>query len=93
MVELALDDEAMTATLVAEVPVTFVAGYGDADLLWDGERLQYVIGWDPDPYTAEISWPDGEELWRLTCPDVHELYRVSAFPTIYERDWWYTVDR
>lgn len=93
VIELELDEQAMTATLISEVGGFFVEGHGDADLLPGKDRLQYVIGWEGTPYVEEVSWPGGEPLWRLDCPEVHELYRATYFPSLYERTWWYTIDR
>ena len=93
IVEFELDEENMTAAIVDEVDIAFVEGHGDADLLPGEDRLQYVIGWGSPSYVTEISWPGGEALWTMSCPEVHELYRVTFFPSIYERNWWYTVNR
>jgi hypothetical protein len=92
VVELAIDEEAMTVEHVAEVGGFYAFGAGDADLLHDGERLQFVVGWDEPTKIVEVSWPDGEELWRMTC-DGGVLYRVNSFPNIYDRAWWYDVER
>ena len=83
----------MEVELVHEVGGFFSPFYGDADLLPGGDRLQYVVGLSAQPRVAEVSWPDGEPLWTMTCPDVQQLYRVNFFPSIYERDWWYDIDR
>jgi len=93
VIELELNEDTMAVELLHEVDGFFSPFYGDADLLPGGDRLQYVVGLSTEPRIAEVSWPDGEALWTMTCPDVQLLYRVSFFPSIYERAWWYDIDR
>ena len=93
VIELALDETAMTATLTGAVDGFYSAGHGDADLLPDGERLQYVVGWADVPYVEEVAWPGGGVTWRLDCPETVELYRATFFPSLYDRAWWYEVPR
>ena len=93
VVELALDEASRSVSVIGEVDGFFTAGNGDADLLPGGDRLQYVIGWSETPSIEEVGWPDGEALWRMDCPDADELYRSTFFPSLYERGWWYDVQR
>jgi hypothetical protein len=67
----------------------YTAGRGDADLLPDGDRLQYVVGWLDTPYIAEVSYPEGEPIWWAAMPDGNELYRVNYFPSLYDTTWAY----
>jgi len=100
VVEYELDTAAMQASITfafgdsePNTPDHFVSeGMGDADMLWDGDRLQFVNGWG-DSFVGEVSYPDGTWLWRLDCPDQPELYRVNTFPDLYDTTWWYGIDR
>ena len=65
---------------------------GDADMLPNGDRIQYVKGWN-GAYISEVSYPESEELWRLNCPDAEEIYRVQYFESLYDTSWWYRIDR
>jgi len=67
----------------------FTSGRGDADLLPDNDRLQYVVGWLDTPYIAEVAYPGGEALWWAAMPDGNELYRVNYFPSLYGTTWSY----
>ena len=93
VVELALDEASRAVSVIGEVDGFFTAGHGDADLLPGRDRLQYVVGWSETPSVEEVRWPDGEALWRMDCPDSDELYRSTFFPSLYERGWWYDVQR
>jgi hypothetical protein len=92
VIEIAIDEEAMTAEIRHEASGFFSFAMGDADLLHDGERLQYVVGWNTPTEIVEVSWPDGDELWHMTC-DTKRMYRVDSFPSLYDRTWWYEVER
>ncbi len=57
---------------------------GDADILPEGDRLQYVVSFSDRPYIAEVTYPGGEEIWRAQMPSGTAAYRVSYFPSLYE---------
>ena len=90
VIELALDEEKMKVELVAELSGFYSRTGGDADLLPDGEHVQYVAGDPPStsdtlPYIAEVSWPEGEEMWRMSC-DTDQLYRAHYATSIYAQN-------
>jgi len=100
--ELEIDEHAMRAQLVwaygpddvGDPRHFFAAGVGDADMLPGGDRVQFVVGASAEtPFVGEVSYPDGELLWQLQCDPVEWLYRVAYYPSLYERTWWYEVDR
>jgi hypothetical protein len=84
VLELAVDEEAMTVELVSELTGFFSPAGGDADVSADGDRLMYVVGVEEPPYIAEVSWPEGELLWRYEC-ELEQMYRADLYPSVYER--------
>ena len=102
VVEFELDEESMRAQIVwsfgHEDPQhpdhIFQSGGGDADMLHDGRRVQYSAGGNRgEAHLGEVGYPDGEVLWRLNCQRSESLFRVVSFPSLYERSWWYEVER
>ncbi len=71
----------------------FSDGVGDADRMPGGGGVVFVAGWAEPPTITEVSYPDGAFRWRLTCWGQGELYRVNFFPSLYDRTWWYGVER
>jgi hypothetical protein len=100
VVELEFDTDAMRAAITFDFGASdpghedhfYSEGMGDADMLWGGDRVQFVSGWG-DSFVGEIGYPGGDWRWRLDCPGQPEIYRVNAFPDLYDTTWWYGVDR
>jgi hypothetical protein len=92
VIELVLDEERMNVTLVAAIDGFYSPTGGDADLLPDGQHLQYLVGDGEDRYVAEVTWPEGEEIWRMSCDTEDPLYRAAYAPSIYDQRWAYDTE-
>jgi len=101
VVEFELDEEAMRATIPFEygssVPGDedhfLSVGLGDADMQPGGESVLTNKGGGGDPWITEIRYPQGDKRWQFGCSGTIWFYRVDFYPSLYERTWWYDVER
>ncbi len=79
-IDVRLDMQAMTATLVREVEhpgKALVAGsQGNVQALGDGD---WMVGWGEVPYVSEFD-PTGKPLFDAHLPDTYESYRAYRLP-------------
>jgi len=99
IIELEIDESTMKATLNYTYGDSSSSGEqhfyathaGDVDMMADKSSFFMVTRENNKSDVTEVSYPDGEVIWQLSCNDTS--YRGDYFPDLYQRTWWYDIDR